>query len=174
VGNEKGGVGLFVGYGSGGWNAGLGGYYDPRVSYRNDNVTLVANNDGTYSEQLASTDYLSGPSQNDGNYVTNLQNNPNVTVVTNPDGTFTYTLNTPNRHRVLEVQVAPDAGLLPDLFNSRNGQTTFTTLNRINSATFLSSRPFPGNYLNFKNFNTFSYPRTQPIHLNLFGYTWFR
>jgi len=29
IGNQQGGIGLYVGYGSGGWSYGLGGYYDP-------------------------------------------------------------------------------------------------------------------------------------------------
>ncbi|HEX4887693.1 MAG TPA: hypothetical protein VFV37_06560, partial [Luteibaculaceae bacterium] len=53
MGNEKVGIGLFVGYGSGGWNYGLGGYYDPSVKFKEQKVALVAKEDGSFEDDLA-------------------------------------------------------------------------------------------------------------------------
>lgn len=62
--------------------------------------------------------------------------------------------------------------------SQHKGVYTFTTLNKVNSATFYSNRPYADNYFNFKNFNSYhksSDPGLfRPKYLNLFGYTWFR
>lgn len=176
IGNEKGGVGLFVGYGSGGWNYGLGGYYDPKIDLKNYGVVITAEKDGSYSDYLSQEDFLDGRSFNNGDFQTNLRDNPNVREVSNVDGSYTYTLKVPKRHTINGIQSDGSTNIITSTFSSRPGRVSFTTLDRANSATFFSLRPYSNNYFNFKNFNTYNNRGQQEgsKHLNLFGYTWFR
>ncbi|WP_282777805.1 RHS repeat protein [Phaeodactylibacter xiamenensis] len=167
LGNEKGGAGLFIGYGSGGFNYGLGGYYDPRVELIDANVVLTANSDGSYSERLAQEDFLAGRSAEKGDFATNLSGNPNVSEVPNGDGTFTYTLNVPKRHKITGAASSDNSVLLSSSMSK--GQFKFTTFGRAQNMTFLSSRPYSGNYFNITNFNVVTTRQRQRLwYINLF------
>ena len=174
VGNEQGGVGLFVGYGSGGFNVGFGGYNDPRVKLTKTDRVLTANQDGTYDDHLDEGDFMAGESFGSSNYATNLQGNPNVVEVGNADGSYTYTLNVKKGFKVTGA-VGTDAIVLSS--SGGKGQFSFTTLDRARNMTFLGRQLYPEHRFDYHNFNEGSTPsRTnQPLrYFNLFGYSWFR
>lgn len=170
VGNEKGGVGLFVGYGSGGWNYGLGGYYDPRVEFNPYEVALQLNEDGTYDDKSNSTSVDKS---------TNFENNPYITETYDPvTDMYTYEVDVPHGNKIVDVVNvrSENIGLVGEP-SQHKGVYTFTTLNKIKSATFYSNRPYADDYFNFKNFNTYRNDRgkqQQPKFLNPFGFNWFR
>ena len=174
VGNPQGGVGLFVGYGSGGFNAGIGGYYDPRVNLTKTDRVLIAGEDGSYKDHLDERDFMAGDSFGSGDYATTLQGNPNILESTNGDGSYTYTLNVPKRFKVTgatgkDVMVMSSSG--------GKGQFTFTTLDRTRSMTFTGRQLYDGNRFNFNNFNvgsTQSRTNQRLWHFNLFGNSWYR
>ncbi|NEN25808.1 hypothetical protein G3O08_20165 [Cryomorpha ignava] len=169
VGNEKGGVGLFVGYGSGGWNYGLGGYYDPRVEFNPYKVALQLNEDGTYDDKSNSTSVDKS---------TNFENNPYITETYDPvNDMYTYEVDVPHGNKIIEVRNVRLENIGQVGKPSQNkGVYTFTTLNKVGSATFYSNRPYTDNYFNFRNFNSYHNRGQQfrPKYLNLFGYNWFR
>jgi len=174
VGDPQKGVGLFVGYGSGGLNAGLGGYYDPRVNLSKTDRVLTANQDGSYSDYRDERDFVEGESFESGDYATGLQGNPNVGEVANGDGSYSYTLTTPERFKVTSA-VGSNVTILSS--SSRNGQFTFTTLDRARSMTFTGRQLYSGNRFNFNNFNVGSNRSSTNVrlnHFNLFGNSWFR
>ena len=169
VGNEQGGIGLFVGYGSGGWNYGLGGYYDPRVEFNSYEVALQLNKDGTYDDKSNSTSVDKS---------TNFENNPYINeTYDSVNDMYTYEIDVPHGNKIVDVVNVRSENIgLVGKPSQNKGVYTFTTINKIKIATIYSNRPYADNYFNFKNFNTYHIrgKQQQPKHLNLFGYTWFR
>lgn len=173
LGNEKGGIGLYAGISSNGINYGIGAYYDPRVKLSDYNVIITANDDGTYSEKLATPDFEAGSSVLKNSYATNLQDNPNVVETMNSDGSYTYKVNFPRRHRI-------DWGYGPETtkvrsWEAKRGCLTFVTNKQTPYVTFTSARPYSSNYFNFRNYNTYRQVgrSQQPRFINIFGNSWF-
>jgi RHS repeat-associated protein len=156
VGNGKNGIGLFVGYGSNGWNYGLNGYHVPKIELPKYNVILEANDDGSYSEKLSQNDFMNGKSENREDYTTNLVNNPNVKETINSDGDFVYEIKSPRKFKITAVQAEPsEARGVLSVGSETKGTYTITSLNRMSRVTLLGSRPYSGNIVNFRNYNYF-------------------
>jgi hypothetical protein len=108
---------------------------------------------------------------------TNFKDNPFINETYDPiNDIYTYEVNVPHKNKIIDVRSAQNNMGVIGTPSQEKGVYTFTTLNRVESATFYSHRPYDHHYFNMQNFNTHysGRPHQQPKHLNLFGYTWFR